>query len=183
MVQPKGDCKYHVSVQCHKTHCVTFAPGENAFIVHKPNGGHMFFQPSHQGLYYHNTRPDEQWTLITTVKGQADKYTKRMYEQSKQARKLQNIIMRPNTKDLTDIVLRHMPNCPVARSDIQAAEDIFGPNIGALKGKTVQWPNSHVTSSINGIPPDILKVHKSMTLVIDIFFIKKIAFFITLSRS
>jgi hypothetical protein len=31
-----------------------------------------------------------------------------------------------------------IPNCPIGRSDILAAEDILGPNVHSLKGKTVR---------------------------------------------
>jgi hypothetical protein len=41
-------------------------------------------------------------------------------------------------KDYIRIADRNlMPNCPVTCRDILAAEDIFEPNLGSLKGKTV----------------------------------------------
>jgi hypothetical protein len=33
-----------------------------------------------------------------------------------------------------DLIFDHMGACPVMRTDIQAAEEIFGPNLGSLKG-------------------------------------------------
>ena len=29
-----------------------------------------------------------------------------------------------------------LPNCPIASHDVEMAEIIFGPDVGALKGKT-----------------------------------------------
>ena len=69
------------------------------------------------------------------------------------------------------------------RSDIAAAEDIFGSNLGALKGKTVWQPNPHVTMGVDGVPPEIIKTHCSIIQTIDIMFINKIAFFVMSSRN
>jgi hypothetical protein len=37
-------------------------------------------------------------------------------------------------------------NCDVTRQDILNAEDIFGPELGSLKGKTVQQASDQVRS-------------------------------------
>jgi hypothetical protein len=51
--------------------------------------------------------------------------------------------MYPSTRDFQDIISKNiLPNSPVCWDDIAAAEDIFGHNIGALKGKTVHTPGT-----------------------------------------
>ena len=36
-----------------------------------------------------------------------------------------------------DVSIKHLANCPITCQDVLAADDIFGPNLGSLKGKTV----------------------------------------------
>lgn len=91
--------------------------------------------------------------------------------------------MYPSTRDFQDIISKNiLPNSPVCWDDIAAAEDIFGHNIGALKGKTVHTPGTHADSQVDGIPRAIKQLHGDVTLSIDIMFIKKMPFFITKSR-
>jgi hypothetical protein len=72
-----------------------------------------------------------------------------------------------------------IPNCPIGCAD----ERIFGPNLGALKGKTVNCPSVPVAGHIEGVPPCILKWYQQVVVSIDIMFVNKIPFFITVSRS
>lgn len=45
-------------------------------------------------------------------------------------------MMRPNTWRFMDLVSHnHIRNCPITRRHINAAEEIYGPNEGALRGK------------------------------------------------
>jgi transposase InsO family protein len=75
--------------------------------------------------------------LVTTVADKNSKYTNREYSQAVLARKLQRMIGRPGTQQFLQIIENNLlPNCPITRSDILAAEDIFGPDVGSLKGKT-----------------------------------------------
>ena len=46
----------------------------------------------------------------------------------------------PGSRVLIDTAIQHLKNCPVHKADIKAAEDILGPDLGALKGKTVHQP-------------------------------------------
>ncbi len=54
--------------------------------------------------------------------------------------------------------------------------------MAALKGKTVRKRPEPVKTDIISIPKEIHKLHKEVTLTIDIFFVNKIPFFLTLSR-
>ena len=92
------------------------------------------------GLYCHDTVGSHDCgasavVLVTTVASKRSRYTKRAYHQATLARKLQKMIGYPSTRDFMKIVDAHLlPNCPVTWADIIVAEDIFGPNVDALKG-------------------------------------------------
>lgn len=49
-------------------------------------------------------------------------------------------------------ITRHilLQNCPITIADINAAGDIYGPNIGSLKEKTVACPNPHTITGVDG---------------------------------
>jgi hypothetical protein len=72
-------------------------------------------------------------------------------------------------------------NCPVGRADIMAAEEIFGTNLGALKGKTVYRSGVPISGQIKGVPPAILKHYQKVILSIDIIFMNKIPMLLTVS--
>ena len=154
-------------------------------LLHRDDGSTMNFIPNGKGLYHHNlnSRDGGSWTFITTVSDKADKYTHRAIQQARAARRFQNIIMRPGARQLMDVAVTHLKGCPLTKADIQAAEDIYGPNLGALKGKTVDRPNPHVPAGVDPVPASIMDVHQSVTLAIDIMFINKVAFLITTSRN
>ena len=116
---------------------------ENAILLHRPDGEVMKFTPSATGLYKYNIGQGnvQEWNMVQTVAKQADKYTKCAYKKAVLARRLQNIMMRPGARELMDVTIKHLRDCPVTRADVQAAEDIFGTNVGSLKGKTPTHPN------------------------------------------
>jgi hypothetical protein len=73
-------------------------------------------------------------------------------------------------------------NLPISRANIAAAERIFGPNLGALKGKTTKRVSIPVEGRINGMPAGIMERHQQVTLAMDIMFVNKIPFLMTMSR-
>ena len=82
-----------------------------------------------------------------------------------------------------DMVVKHLKHYPIAKGNIMAADNIFGPNLGSLKGKIVAHPNPHVRAGVDPMPPDILMVHHHIIITIDIMFINKIPFLITTSHN
>jgi Reverse transcriptase (RNA-dependent DNA polymerase) len=155
------------------------------FRITKPDGSVRDFRPSITGLHYCDTGEHHGISMtVATVADNKNKYTVRAYRQAVLARRIQDTIGRPSTRDYVKIVEGGMlQNCPVSRQDIVAAEDIFGPNLGSLKGKTVRHKNDRVESLVADVPYDIIKVHKDVTLCFDIMFVNKIAFLVTVSRS
>jgi hypothetical protein len=84
--------------------------------------------------------------------------------------------MQPSSQKFQDIIIQHLSNCLVTKADIKAADDIFGKNLRSLKGKTVR------SVGVDAIPPEVLQAWRNVSIVIDITFVNKIPFFITLLR-
>jgi hypothetical protein len=122
-------------------HRVTYDSSKgNEFHVHKADGTIWIFKELPCGLYYSDTSIREVGTLlVNTVDHNKSKCTKRDYLRAVQARKTQKMIGRPSTRSFSSIVEKNLlPNYPVTRRDIAMAEDIFGPDLGSLKGKAVR---------------------------------------------
>jgi hypothetical protein len=175
-----------------KHYHVTMDSAKNpAILVHKNNGTHIKFTPSTHGLFKHELTEDHlsinhMWFMLTsipTVANNALKYTKLAYKRAVMARKLQNFIMCPaSRKYKEDVIIDYVCDAPVTKANIAAAEDIFGPNFGSLKGKTVRRPNEHVAAGIDPVPAAVMKMHAQVTLaIIDVMFINKVAFYVTKS--
>lgn len=149
----------------------------NEFHVTKRDGTVRIFKQSPTGLFYMDTKNDTGELLITTVEDKRSKYTNREYSQAVLARKIQRMIGRPSTKQFLEIVTNNLlPNCPVTRNDILAAEDIFGPDVGSLKGKTVRRQGDQVRTAVANVPWDLMERHKNVTLAGDIMYVNNIPF-------
>jgi hypothetical protein len=99
------------------------------------------------------------------------------------AHEVQNIIMFPWDQTYSKIIMSNqLANCPVKCSDIITAKQLFGKNINALKGKTVYWSWSPIAGWINGVPPHVQEWYQYTVLGVDIMFVNKIPFLITISR-
>ncbi len=154
------------------------------------NGSSLAFNPSQAGLYridlnVTNSKQQHGWdaAMITTVDDNKSKYTMRAIKQADLARRIQNIIGRSSLRQFMDITDRNIVrNSPITRGDIIAAEDIYGGNLGSLKGKTTSKPTAHTNTEVYSVPPDIMNLYHDVTIAMDIMFVNLIPFIITISR-
>ena len=170
---------------------VTFDSDQNnQFIVHRNDGTQRVFQQSPRGLYFldtslapHPTAGTNSTVLITTVADKANSFSNADYAQAVLARKIQKIIGRPTTRAFIYIIENNLlPNCPINRRDVLRAEQIFGPDIGTLKGKTVRRQPPRVQVDEVTMPPTIQQHYQDVTLACDIMYVNKIPFLMSISR-
>ena len=170
---------------------ITFDSNENnEFIVHKPDGSTRNFKESNRGLYYHDTSTvvtgvsEAGTVLITTVAGNASNYTPADYLRALLARKTQQIIWRPSMRDYIRYGENNLiPNCPVTRRDIVAAEHILGPDVGSLKGKTTRRrPLGVALYNHAPIPAGIVEQYHDVIIAVDVLYVNKLPFIATISR-
>ena len=121
---------------------------------------------------------------MNTVADIKTNYTNQDYLKAMQARQLQIMISRPSTKRFIKIVTSNqLPNCPVTRADILAAEHILRPDVGSLKGKTV-WHQPHLAKPVIGpLPPQIMSRYRRVTLAADVMYVNGIPMLVTVSRN
>ena len=74
-----------------------------------------------------------------------------------------------------------LPNSPVTPQDVIIVNKLFGPDIGALKGKTTHHGPPIVDSPISVDITFILKYYGKVTLCIDLMYINKVPLLVTLS--
>jgi hypothetical protein len=74
-------------------------------------------------------------------------------------------------------------NLPITTEDITIAEDTFGPDVGALKGKVTRNKPAPVTSDYIEIPKELIANHQHITLCMDGMRINGIPFLTTICKN
>ncbi|MGL5934526.1 MAG: hypothetical protein ACRCZI_02770, partial [Cetobacterium sp.] len=142
----------------------------------------MKFVMLHDGLHVHVPKQTDK-VFVNTVAENKEGYSKRQLKAAGRARELYAKLMYPSLKDFKWAVMSNqIKNCPVTVEDINVAQSVWGKDISALKGKTTRKKSTPVHGSEMKVPRDLLKLHRDVTMSIDIFFVTGIPFFLTLSH-
>jgi hypothetical protein len=141
----------------------------------------MEFRMHESGLHYYDPRKEE-FIFVTTVTGNKEGFTKRQVKDAEVTRALYVMLSYPSWKDFKWVIhSNQIKDCPVTVKATNTALKIWGKNIAALKGKTTWSKPSPVARDFVRVPPELMKLHREVFLTINIFFINKIPFFLTLS--
>ena len=74
-------------------------------------------------------------------------------------------------------------NCPVRPVDVDIAENIFGPDMAALKGKSVRRKPKPVLEDWIQLPEEIHNKHRRIELCMDIMYIDGVGLMTAVDRS
>ena len=172
-----------------KKHKVTFdLSKENAFIVHRENDI-IKFPANKLGLYTYEVpgskaaiRPSH---LIDTVKENRSGYTQGQFNRAVRARELYHLLGAPTLEKITRVFIKMngVHNCPVRLEDIKIAENIFGPDMATLKGKSTRPRPKPVLEDWIELPREIMSKHAEIELCMDIMFIYGVKLMTTIDRT
>ena len=73
-------------------------------------------------------------------------------------------------------------NFPITASDITNDHTMFVPNLADTRGKKVQYNPDRLGMDYVAVPKDLLKLHKFVSLLVDVMFVNGTPFLITISR-
>jgi hypothetical protein len=144
------------------------------------------FQQSRRGLCYLDTAAQNNHTVLATaaVEANKSKYTNGDYSRAQLARKIQNLAGRPELKDfLRYLDSNSLPNCPTQRPDAVNADAMFGRGVASLKGKITRQQLQTVLGAVaKNLPKEIMEHCRDITLCVDIMFVNRIPFFMSISK-
>ncbi|KAL7556597.1 hypothetical protein ACA910_003488 [Epithemia clementina (nom. ined.)] len=157
--------------------------GKKAFVVHLDDRQVKFCR-SKNGLYYYkpkyNTR---EITMVEAIEENKRMFTPRQVKRAKTARALYYAIGTPSLKDFKMIVQsKVIRNNLVTVEDIDLADQIFGPDIGSLKGKLIRKRPTPIVNDYIEIPSELIRQHEDVQLCINTMFINGLPFLTTTSR-
>jgi len=132
---------------------------KTGFVIHKAHGTHPIFMTSNKGLYFSDVKIDIAHIMINTVGSNKNKYIVKEYANACKAHSIQDIIRRPNTKEYIEYVEKRLIlNYPITKCNILRAEDISGPNLGSIKGKTTRKaPSKVILNRVDDLPEGMLE--------------------------
>ena len=159
-------------------------------MVHKSGNNVVKFLEHEGGLYFHDLAKRKNEIekvvldqVVETVKDNKKPFTDRQVREAVRARRVYSMIGRPSTTDYKNMITGNLlKNCPVIVDDIRNTDKIFGPDVAAIKGKTVRAKSPVVRRDIIAIPPVVRDHHIGVELVGDIMFVNSIPFLVTLSK-
>ena len=115
---------------------------------------------------------EEHCNVIASVEENKTGYTERQFEQAKRARRLYHSVGAPTVENFKHMLRSNIiKDCPVTERDVNIAEKIFGPDIGALKGRTTRRKPSAVKEDQIQVPPELIAEPDDLVYCMDLFYV------------
>lgn len=169
-------------------HAITYNPERNQFIVQYAPTHRMVFKCIDR-LYRHKALPiwnihkllgtTDNIALVQTVDNIKQMYTTREVKAAELARQLFRRLGRPSSKEFRKMIRKGtLLNCPVTIQDVERADQIYGKELGTLKGRTTRQRPKHIH-----VPKrHMTRKNPKIVLAMDIVTIEGVSFLATVSR-
>jgi hypothetical protein len=162
---------------------------ELALLVHLPNKIVKFKQFSN-GLYAMDPNDKKSYEItnqphqfMNSVNENMQFISPRQQKRAHRARDLYVAMGTPTVDDLKAMIRMNLiKNNEVTTTDVNLAEKIFGPDIGAIKGKTTRSKPTPVTSNLVEIPDELLNIQEEMTISMDGLTVNSLKFLSTIAH-
>ena len=146
------------------------------------SGRKVVFNVSKEGLYYHDTVHCA-IVLVSTVAENCKGFTRREYEDSKAGLWALGLVGYLSERDFTNMESSNMiVNCAVTPQYIKNADKIFSLDVPSMKGKSVRRRPEALVSDYVEIPKDILSMNMGLEVSVNVMFINKLDFLVSVSK-
>jgi hypothetical protein len=162
---------------------------ELALLVHMPDKIVKFKQFSN-GLYAMDPSDEKSFMMtkkphqfLNTLEENLGFLSPRQQKRAKIARELYEAMGTPTVDDLKAMIRMNLiKNNVVTTDDVNLATKAYGPDVGAIKGKTARIKPTPVTSNIVEIPDELLEVQQDLTLSMDGLSVNSLKFLSAISH-
>ena len=122
--------------------------------------------------------------LIQTVRGNFDGYTREAVQRAIAARDAQAMMAHPSDETMKHLVssTNAVRNVDISVCEISNARQLFGTDLGGVRGKTVRRRPGAVWPEYESIPHDLYECIINVTLTADVMFVNGLPFLVTLSQ-
>jgi hypothetical protein len=157
---------------------------DDAIYVFNEDGTYMRFARTANGMYCIdlNSNGDEAMVMAhRTVKGESAKFSAIDCRRAEKIRHLQEVLACPSDYNLANAVEHNViGNNPFTRRDVRIAKQVFGPDVPAMKGKTVKSKSKMPRENkISDLPYNIIKEYSDVHLSINLMHVNGINFLIS----
>ena len=123
--------------------------------------------------------------FVETVRGNMEGFTAEQVRRAQGARDAMAMMAHPSASRMRQLVSTTdlITGIPFNTTDLTNGDAIFGPDRGAIRGKTVRKRQGKVRPEFVQIPPQLYERLRDVVLTADVMFVNGLPFFVSRSRA